>query len=167
VTDDVRSISELHKRWAALENEHHELAGKIKDTQPGGADLPQLREKQAKLLLEINAVVAEIRKAPAHSVEDYLALLDVALEHEIDLAADMAFYGPEDYPMIARLLRAIAKRVPGFEFNSLRRWLSAPGQFEQLIGGHRAGDDGESSGCGQLAADQSAAARGHRHPRDR
>jgi len=53
-----------------------------------------------------------------------LALLDVALEHEIDLAADIAFYGLSDYPMIARLLRALACTVPEFEFNSLRRWLS-------------------------------------------
>jgi hypothetical protein len=38
------------------------------------------------------------------------------------------------YPMTARLLRALAGAVPGFEFNSLRRWLSLPGQFEQLMG---------------------------------
>jgi hypothetical protein len=36
--------------------------------------------------------------------------------------------------MTARLLRAVARNVPGFEFNSLRRWLSSPGQFEQLMG---------------------------------
>ena len=63
-----------------------------------------------------------------------MALLDVALEHELDLACDIAYYGPGDYPMTARLLRALAGVVPGFEFNSLRRWLSLPGQFEQLMG---------------------------------
>ncbi len=36
--------------------------------------------------------------------------------------------------MTARLLCALAGTVPGFEFNSLRRWLAAPGQFEQLMG---------------------------------
>ena len=36
--------------------------------------------------------------------------------------------------MTARLLCALAGMVPGFEFNSLRRWLSLPGQFEQLMG---------------------------------
>jgi hypothetical protein len=35
--------------------------------------------------------------------------------------------------MITRLLRALARTVPGFEFNSLRRSLSSPGQFEQLM----------------------------------
>jgi len=45
----------------------------------------------------------------------------------------MAFYGPDDYPMTGRLLRALARAVPGFEFNSLRRWL-VPGQLEQLMG---------------------------------
>ena len=70
-----------------------------------------MRLSAPRLLIDINAVVAEIREAPASTVEDYLALLDVALEHEIDLAADIAFYGPEDYPMIARLLRAIAEEV--------------------------------------------------------
>ena len=63
-----------------------------------------------------------------------MALLDVTLEHELDLACDIAYYGPSDYPMTARLLRALVGAVPGFEFNSLRRWLSLPGQFEQLMG---------------------------------
>jgi hypothetical protein len=63
----------------------------------------------------------------------FIALLDVALEHELDLASDIAFYGPSDYPMTARLLRSLAHKVTGFEFNSLRRWLSS-GQFEQLMG---------------------------------
>jgi hypothetical protein len=84
--------------------------------------------------------VAEIREAPATTLHDHLALLDVAIEHEIDLAADIAFYGARDFPMISRLLRALARTVPGFEFNSLRRSLSSPGQFEQLM------DDGIEAG---------------------
>jgi hypothetical protein len=36
--------------------------------------------------------------------------------------------------MTARLLRALAGLAPAFEFNSLRRWPSLPGQFEQLMG---------------------------------
>jgi hypothetical protein len=71
-----------------------------------------MRARQARLLLEINGIVAEIRDAPATTIEDFMALLDVALEHEIDLAADIAFYGLSDYPMIARLLRALACTVP-------------------------------------------------------
>jgi hypothetical protein len=66
--------------------------------------------------------------------EDFIALLDVALEHHLDLACDIAYYGPSDYPMIARLMCALADAVPGFEFSSLRRWVSLPGQFEQLMG---------------------------------
>jgi hypothetical protein len=126
------SISALHKLWVKLENEHHELAMAIEKA--GGADLTAMRERQARLLLRIGAVVAAIQDAPGTTVEDFISLLDVALEHELDLACDIAFYGPTDYPMTARLLRALACKVPGFEFNPLRRWLSLPGQFEQLMG---------------------------------
>jgi hypothetical protein len=128
------SVAELHKLWASLENNHHELAIRIEQAGRSGANVALMRERQARLLREINAVVAEIRDAPATTLEDYLALLDVALEHEVDLAGDIAFYGPTDYPMITRLLRALASSAPGFEFNSLRRWLSLPGQFEEVMG---------------------------------
>jgi hypothetical protein len=85
-----------------------------------------------RLLLEINSLVAELRDAPAATTEDFLALLDVALEHELDLACDMAFYGPADYPIITRLLQILARKVPGFAFNSLQRWL-LPDQLEHLM----------------------------------
>ena len=81
-----------------------------------------MQQRQIQLLLEITTIVAEIRQAPATTTEDFIALLDVALEHELDLASDIAYYGPSDYPMTARLLCALAGSVPGFEFNSLRRW---------------------------------------------
>ena len=124
----------LHNQWVKLENEYHELAVEIDSARARGADLEPVREGQTRLLLQINALVAEIRDAPATTTEDFLALLDVALDHELDLASDIAFYGPADYPMITRLFRALARKVPEFEFNSLRRWLSSPGQFEQLMG---------------------------------
>jgi hypothetical protein len=124
----------LHKQWAKLEDEHHELATAIDAAEARGADLAPMRERQGRLLLEINSLVAEIRDAPATTTEDFCALLDVALERELGLACDMAFYGPADYPMITRLLRVLARKAPGFEFNSLRRWLSFPGQLEQLMG---------------------------------
>jgi hypothetical protein len=128
------STSVLHKRWAELEEEHHELALAIDAARARRADLAPMRERQARLLLDINSLVAEIRDAPTTTLEDFCALLDVALEHEVDLACDIAFYGPADFPMICRLLRFLAHKVPGFEFNSLRRWLS-PGQLEELMGG--------------------------------
>jgi hypothetical protein len=128
------SISVLHKQWATIEDEHHRLAMAIDEARSAGADPAPMRQRQMKLLLEITSVVAEIRDAPATTIEDFIALLDVALEHELDLACDIAHYGPSDFPMIARVLRALAATVPGFEFNSLRRWLSSPGQFEQLMG---------------------------------
>ncbi len=131
------SIYALHELWVKLENEHHELAAALERARGLGADVTPMRARQARLLLEINAVVSDIRKAPAQTLEDYLSLLDVAFEHETDLAADIALYGPADYPMITRLLRALAERAPEFEFNSLRRWLSAPGQFEELMGGDK------------------------------
>ena len=128
------SASVLHKQWVKLENEQDELAIAIDAARTRDADLAPMRQRQARLLSEISALVAEIRDAPAATTEDFVALLDVALEHELDLAPDIAFYGPADYPMITRLLRALARMVPEFEFNSLRRWLSSPGQFEQLMG---------------------------------
>ncbi len=130
----LSSVSALHTQWAKLEHEQHELAIAIDRAGVAGADLTSMREQQARLLLEINAVVAAIRDAPATTLEDFIALLDVVLEHELDLASDIAFYGPTDYPMTARLLGALARKVPGFEFNSLRRWLSSPDQLEQLMG---------------------------------
>jgi hypothetical protein len=128
------SISTLHKQWAKLEDEHHQLAKAINEARTAGTDLAQMRQRQIELLLETTSIVAEMRDAPATTIEDFIALLDVTLEHELDLACDIAYYGPSDYPMTARLLRAMAGAVPGFEFNSLRRWLTSPGQFEQLMG---------------------------------
>jgi hypothetical protein len=123
------SISALHKEWVKLEDEHHQLARAIDEARAKKADVAPMRQRQIALLLEITSIVAEMRDAPATTTEDF-----AALEHELDLASDIADYGPRDYPMTARLLRALASRVPGFEFNSLRRWLSSPGQLEQLLG---------------------------------
>ena len=128
------SITALHKRWAKLEDENHQLEIAINEARAKRTDLAPMRQRQIELLLEISSIVAEMRDAPATTTEDFIALLDVALEHELDLASDMAYYGPSDYPMISRLLCALASRVPGFEFNSLRRWLARPGQFEELMG---------------------------------
>jgi hypothetical protein len=128
------SISVLHKRWAKLEDEHHELTLAIDEARARKADLAPMRKRQVELLLEISSLVDKIRNAPARTIEDFVALLDVALEHELDLACDIACYGPADYPMITRLLRFLARNVPEFEFNSLRRWLSSPGQLQQLWG---------------------------------
>lgn len=139
------STSALHKRWAELEDEHHELALAIDTARTSrAADLAPMRERQARLLLDINSLVVEIQDAPATTLEDFCALLDVAVEHELDLVCDIACYGPADFPMVCRLVRFLAHKVPGFEFNSLRRWLSA-GQLEELMGGatrpEAAGDD--------------------------
>jgi hypothetical protein len=128
------SVAELHKRWVKLEDEHHQLTIEIDKAKISGAGSEAMRQRQAKLLLAINTLVAAIREAPATTIEDFVALLDVVLDHELDLASDIASYGPADYPMTARLLRALAHKVPGFEFNSLRRWLSSPGQLEELMG---------------------------------
>jgi hypothetical protein len=146
-----RPISVLHKRWTLLENEHHELEVTMRQPGLGRAALERLRDRQARLLLEISGVVAEIRNAPATTLEDYAALLDVAIEHEIDLAGDIACYGPADFPMITRLLRALSERLPGFEFNSLQRWLSSPGEYEQVVGSPASGGNPpcESIGFGR------------------
>ena len=126
------SISALHQRWAKLENEHHELALAIAEVGIRSTDLASLRARQARLLLDIEAVIAQIRRASAMTIGDIVALLDIVLDHETDLACDIANDGSIDYPMTAQILRAAARLVPGFEFNSLRRWLS-PAQFEQLF----------------------------------
>ena len=126
------SISALHRRWAELENEHHDLAMAIAQVGIESADLVPMRERQARLLLDIEALTAEIRRASATTIGDILALLDLVLDHETDLACDIAHYGPIDYPMTAQLVRAAAGLAPGFEFNSLRRWLS-PAQSQELF----------------------------------
>ena len=126
------SLSALHRRWAKLENEHQELAMAIAEVGTGTADAAAMRERQARLLLEIEALIAEIRRVSPTTLEDIVALLDIVLEHETDLVCDIADSGPIDYPMTAQLLRAAARLVPGFEFNSLRRWLS-PEQFEEFF----------------------------------
>ena len=72
------TTSELHGLWASLENECHKLAMSIEEAREGGADVTLLRDRQAHLLLHISAVVAEIREAPATTLHDHLALLDVA-----------------------------------------------------------------------------------------
>lgn len=124
------SVSVLHKQWAKLEDEQHELAIAIDAARGRPADLPSMRERQAKLLLEIAALVAQIQDAPATTTEDFLALLDVALEHEVDLASDMAFYGAADFPIITRLLGVLADIAPSFEFNSIRRWSATAKRME-------------------------------------
>ena len=126
------SLSALHRRWAKLENEHQELAMAIAEVETGAADVTAMRERQARLLLEIGALTAEIRRASPTTLKDIVALFDIVLEHETDLAGDIADTGPIDYPMTAQLIRAAARLVPGFEFNSLRRWLS-PEQFEEVF----------------------------------
>lgn len=131
---DRPAIFELHKRWIELENEHHQLEAAMMQATLGGADLSLLRDRQAKLLLEINALVLQIGEAPATTLADCLALLDVVLEHETDLAADIAFHGASDYPMLTRLLRMLAEMTPGFEFSSLRRWASSARRYKQMVG---------------------------------
>jgi hypothetical protein len=126
------SISALHRQWVKLENEHQELSIAISEVRTGTANAAAMRERQVGLLLEIEALTAEIRRASPTTLEDFVALLDIALEHETDLACDIADSGPIGYPMTVRLLRALARLVPGFEFNSLRRWLS-PEQFEEIF----------------------------------
>lgn len=127
------SVADLHKRWAKLEDEQHQLTIAIRRDSIRGLPTEPARKQQAGLLLRINALVAAMLDAPATTIEDCMALADVAFEHELDLPADIARYGPADYPMMACLLRALARQAPAFEFNSFRRWLS-PDQFQEFMG---------------------------------
>ena len=129
------------------------MALAIDAARAGSADLAPMYERQARLLLEISSLVAEIQDAPATTTEDYLTLLDVALEHELDLAGDIAFYGLADYPIITRLLCVLTRKAPGFEFNSLRRWLS-PGEFKQLMG-HATLRESAADDAGPVETDRS------------
>ena len=78
------SAANLHKLWVTMENECHRLAIAIGEAQAGGADVTLLRDRQARLLVQISSIVAQIRNAPAITLQHYLALLDVAIEHQID-----------------------------------------------------------------------------------
>ena len=73
------STSVLHKQWAKLENEHHELAIAICAARAKKADVALMRKRQESLLREISSLVAKIRNAPATTIEDFVALLDVAV----------------------------------------------------------------------------------------
>ena len=97
------------------------MSSPLKSTQPGrcGPTGRQCASARRGSCPKINSLVAEIRDASATTIEDFLALLDVALEHELDLAPEIAFYGPADYPIITRVLRAPASTAPGFEFNAI------------------------------------------------
>jgi len=95
-----------------------------------------MRERQARLLLEINSLVAKIQNAPARTTEDFLALLDVALEHELDLACDIAFYGPADYPIITRLLRILAVQSVGVPIQPAPQVVVAPGRIRTADGAY-------------------------------
>ena len=107
------SASALHKQWAKLEDEHHELAIAIDAARTKKAEVAQMRERKRSLLLKITSLVGKIQNAPATTIEDFVALLDVAFEHEVDLACDLAFYGPADYPSITRIVRVLAHEMPG------------------------------------------------------
>jgi hypothetical protein len=75
------SVAELHKQWVKLENEQHQLATAIDSGKVDALDREAARQRQAKLLLEITSLVAAIRDAPATTIEDFIALLDVALHY--------------------------------------------------------------------------------------
>jgi hypothetical protein len=105
------SISELHKQWAKLQDEQQpELALAIKRSCAQAAG-----ERQATLLLQINELVAAICDAPVTTIEHFVALPDVSLEHGLDLAPDIASYGPANCPMTARPLPTLELVVREFE----------------------------------------------------
>ena len=96
----------------------HELALAIKRSCAQGPDLSSMREWQATLLLQIKS--SSLRSAmPATTIEHFVALLDVTLEHELDLAPDIASYGSPDCPMTARLLRALRAHGAGIRIPEL------------------------------------------------
>ncbi len=111
MNDGIFNLS-ASQAMAKLEEEHHQLAIAIDEARTAATDRA-MRQRQIELLLEITSIVAEIRNAPATMTEDFIALLDVALEHHLDLACDIAYHGPSDYPMTARLMCALADAVPG------------------------------------------------------
>jgi hypothetical protein len=96
------------------------------------ADVASMRERQPRLLLDIEALTAEIRRASPTTMEDIVALLDLVLEHETDLVCDIANDGPIDYPMTVQLLRAAARLVPVSNLTRLGGG-SRPPQFEELF----------------------------------
>jgi hypothetical protein len=60
----------LHRQWAKLENEHHELAIAIDAARAKKADVTLMRKRQESLLLEISSLVAKIQNAPATTIEE-------------------------------------------------------------------------------------------------
>ena len=72
------SISALHRRWAKLENEHQELAMAIAEVETGTADAAAMRERQARVLLEIEALMAEIRGGSLTTLEDIVGVSEIS-----------------------------------------------------------------------------------------
>ena len=76
-----------------------------------------MQQRQTELLLEITSIVAEIRDTPAATTNDSLALLDVGLERELDLACDICLLWPKR--IIRWLLGACARWQPRFRGSNL------------------------------------------------
>ena len=90
------SISALHQRWAKLENEHHELALAIAEVGIGSTAPASLRERQARLLLDIEAVIAEIRRASPTTTGDIVLSSTSCLTTRLT--------SPVTSPMMAQLI---------------------------------------------------------------
>lgn len=119
------SIAELHRRCIALEPERRCLAVEIERRRIGGmAEYRHLTEREREVIREIDGILAWIRVVPVQNIEDIAALLDLALDIELD--APPPDLNLQDRPWTLLLARGLRSLASGVEMSWLRR-LSPPG----------------------------------------
>jgi len=133
IADDIRQEP---SRRQALKAERQQLKIQLAERQAASEGAwerlggPQMETERDQAAAARAAIVAEIHAAPIRDLADIAAMLDVAMgENEID--ATMASE-PDGSPLMRRLLRALVRQVPGFEFASLRVDL-LPERYDRLF----------------------------------
>jgi hypothetical protein len=119
------SVADLHRQCVALEDERRCLAGEIAERRASGtAECGRLIERERAVIREISSMLDRMRTAPVRSVDDIAALVDLALDIELDAPAPDLI--PHDWPWTLRLLQALRSLAPEVEMSWLRRQ-SPPG----------------------------------------
>lgn len=104
-----------------------------------------LRQQLEETERAVDGVLDRVYAAPIETIEDVALLLDVALGREVDIVGQAL--DPEETPFdlafTGRLLRALVRLIPGFEFTSLRRDL-LPDQLNALMTEPAESDEAEA-----------------------
>jgi hypothetical protein len=131
-------LRELHRQWAQLAAARDALAIEIDEAtrprEPAGDEraqqsarpgaVPGLRAELERTETQIDKVIGRMLRIPIATVEDVAVVLDLAMDYEIPVTADVE--------IAAHLVRSLMRLAPGFEFTSPRRDLP-PDQLAALL----------------------------------